>query len=104
MIHREMQYDWSLCWRKKGEGKNPLPETDRSFIADIHEVAGAYVVRASGPVNGGTLNRGLSGSGSPTHHITDFPVAGYWNENLGLFVVPAEQVTIIDDSNRHKFF
>lgn len=58
------------------------------FVADIFEVEGANVVRANGPVTAGNLDR----KGTPTHHISDFPKAGFWRPDLGVFVVPKAQV------------
>lgn len=63
---------------------------DATFIADIYRVEGANVVRAVGPVNDKTLNRpGVDA----THHLVDFPSAGFWRPDLGVFVVPERQVT-----------
>jgi len=67
------------------------------FIADIHLVEGANVVRANGKVDGGTINRNME---EATHHLSDFPKAGYWNPGIGVFVVPANQVTVIDRTPR----
>lgn len=61
------------------------------FIADIIQVAGACVVRAAQPVDGGMLVRDRSDEA--THHLADFPTAGYWNPQIGVFVVPSDQVT-----------
>lgn len=58
------------------------------FIADIWEVAGANVVIASRAVSPDMLTR----NDVATHHLVDFPIAGYWNPTRGLFVVPSEQV------------
>jgi hypothetical protein len=63
-----------------------------TFMADIILVAGAAVVRAGGPVTGETLNRNVESYEAATHHLVDFPQAGYWNAQLGVFVVPATQV------------
>ncbi len=62
---------------------------DGWFIADIFEVAGANVVRATREVNGGNLNRPAKGA---THHLEDFPKPGFWRPDLGVFVVPKSQV------------
>jgi hypothetical protein len=59
-----------------------------SFIADVHKVGNCNVVRANGPVTPDNLDR----ESTPTHHISDFPNAGYWNSRLGVFVVPEKQV------------
>jgi hypothetical protein len=63
---------------------------DGWFAADIFEVEGANVVRANGPVTPGNLVR--PGSGEATHHLSDFPKAGFWRPDLGVFVVPKDQV------------
>jgi hypothetical protein len=63
------------------------------FVADIIEVADACVVRASGPVSPGNIVR--TNLEAATHHIVDFPVAGYWKPEQGIFVVPAGQVKVI---------
>jgi hypothetical protein len=58
------------------------------FIADIYEIEGANVVRASGPVTAANLDR----RAVPTHHVSDFPKPGFWRPELGVFVVPKRQV------------
>jgi hypothetical protein len=58
------------------------------FIADIWEVGNANVVVASMPVLPETLDR----QHKPTHHMQDFPKAGYWKPLRGIFVVPKKQV------------
>lgn len=59
------------------------------FIADIVEVEGAVCVRANGPVTPANLERPAQGA---THHLVDFPKAGLWQPDRGIFVVPAAQV------------
>ena len=59
------------------------------FVADIFEVAGANVVRANGPVTGFNLTRPAKHA---THHLTDMPVGGFWRPDVGVFVVPKNQV------------
>lgn len=61
------------------------------FIADVIEVAGACVVRANGEITPDNIVRDGS-LGAPTHHLVDFPKAGFWNPRIGVFVVPASQV------------
>lgn len=64
------------------------------FVADIWRVRDAVVVR--GPAKGvspGTIVRGQNREG--THRLVDFPSAGFWRPDLGLFVVPADQVTLL---------
>lgn len=60
-----------------------------SFIADIWVVGNANVVRANGPVTTANIDR----KSKPTHHISDFPLPGFWRPDLGVFVVPEKQVT-----------
>lgn len=62
-----------------------------TFVADIIIVAGAAVVRANGPIEK-YLTRPAR---NPTHHIVDFPVGGFWRPDLGVLVVPIDQVTKI---------
>lgn len=63
---------------------------DATFVADIIEVGDACVVVANGDVNK-HLRRPSDGA---THHLIDFPKAGYWNPQKGIFVVPADQVKV----------
>ncbi len=63
------------------------------FIADIFEVGNVNVVRANKAVTGDVLYRGSDNI--RTHHIVDFPVRGFWRPDLGVFVVPKTQVTLI---------
>jgi len=65
---------------------------DATFIADIVTVADAVVIRANGPIEK-NLRRPARGA---THHVMDFPKAGYWNPQLGVLVVPAAQVKVLD--------
>lgn len=58
------------------------------FVADIYEIDGVNVVRANGPIEQ-HLIRPAKGA---THHVKDFPKAGFWKPHLGIFVVPAAQV------------
>lgn len=64
---------------------------DATFIADVITVADAVVIRANGPVEK-NLQRPAK---NPTHHLVDFPAAGYWNPQLGVFVVPKSQVRVL---------
>ncbi len=59
-----------------------------SFIADVWVIAGVNVVVASGPVTPANLDRETT----PTHRLVDFPSAGYWRPQKGIFVVPQKQV------------
>ena len=59
-----------------------------AFIADIYVAGNTNVVRANGAVRPSELDR----QGKPTHHLVDFPTAGFWRPDLGVFVVPKGQV------------
>ncbi len=66
---------------------------DGYFVADICCVAGANVVRATGAVTPGNLIRPIQQKSEPaTHTLLDFPTAGFWRPDLGVFVVPEDQV------------
>lgn len=72
---------------------------DVSFIADIYEIEGVNVVRASGPVDTNhaktkptAKNAAMRPAGKCTHSVVDFPNNGFWRPDLGVFVVPAAQV------------
>lgn len=58
------------------------------FLADIWKVGNANVVIASGSIT----PEGLRRDNLATHHLVDFPTAGYWNPTRGIFIVPADQV------------
>lgn len=60
-----------------------------TFVADIFLIGDVNVVRANGPVNAGNLERPAK---HPTHHLMDFPQAGFWSPDRGIFVVPKAQV------------
>lgn len=66
---------------------------DGTFVADVYEVAGAVVVRAGGPVSAETIRRPARGY---TRHLLDFPKAGFWRPELGVFVVPADQLRVCE--------
>jgi hypothetical protein len=59
------------------------------FLADIWEVGNTNVVHASREVTVNNLERPAQGC---THHMSDFPVPGFWKPHRGIFVVPANQV------------
>jgi hypothetical protein len=70
---------------------------DGYFVADIFLVAGANVIRADGPINLGNLIRpARQKAETPTHTMVDFPVGGFWRPDLGVFVVPKDQVKKIE--------
>lgn len=60
-----------------------------TFIADIFEIDGVNVVRASGAVTGENIERPAKNA---THHLLDFPRTGFWRPDIGIFVVPKKQV------------
>lgn len=62
------------------------------FVADAYRVAGAVAVRANGPVTMDKLDRRESACKAATHHLSDFPVAGLWRPDIGVFVVPENQL------------
>lgn len=62
---------------------------DGWFIADIYAIGNVYVVRANGKVTADNLTRPATGA---THHLVDFPEAGFWRPDIGVFVVPRKQV------------
>ena len=59
------------------------------FIADIWRIENVNVVRANGPV---TTDNLIRKDFVPTHHLEDWPKAGFWRPDLGVFVVPCSQV------------
>lgn len=65
------------------------------FVADIYVIGDVAVVVTDGPVTGNKLNRSNE-LGPPTHHLSDFPCAGYWGQQRGIFVVPKFQVTVLE--------
>jgi hypothetical protein len=69
-----------------------------TFVADIFEIDGVNVVRASCGIGNSDrfmnqLSRDASAYYSATHQLTDFPRSGFWRPDLGVFVVPGSQVT-----------
>lgn len=66
------------------------------FVADIGVVGNVNVIRASGKVSPANLQRGPA-VGRATHQMVDFPSAGFWRPDLGVFVVPKAQVKELKD-------
>jgi len=62
---------------------------DGYFIADIFKIGNVNVVRANGKVTPGKLTGPVDGA---THQLMDCPVAGFWRPDLGVFVIPENQV------------
>jgi hypothetical protein len=74
---------------------------DLVFQADLFEIAGAMVVRANGRLVPGQ-NCEYSGDWkwtAPTHILSDRPIAGFWRDDLGIFVVPKNQLTRVGENN-----
>lgn len=71
------------------------------FVADIYKIGSANVVRASGPLDKHLLrdNKDVS---IATHHISDFPTPGFWRPELGILVVPANQVKELKNEKTRK--
>lgn len=68
---------------------------DGVFIADIFIVEDVVaVVRANGPVTPDNIDR-KGRMGPATHQLLDFPKAGVWQANRGIFVVPVGQVRVL---------
>lgn len=63
------------------------------FQADLTMVGSAVVVRASGPVTPANIIR--TDLEQAKLWITDFPEAGFWRPDLGVFVVPIDQLKAI---------
>ena len=61
------------------------------FVADIFDFNTVNVVVANGPLDK-HLRRSESDVAKATHHLSDFPKAGYWSPVRGVFVVPGNQV------------
>lgn len=75
------------------------------FLADIWKVGNVNVVRAAvHPETPYAFQCGLERE-SPeeaTHQLVDFPEAGFWRPDLGVFVVPEAQVTEINATKKGK--
>lgn len=63
---------------------------DGWFIGDIYAVGGAVVIRANGHIMPEALIRGRNEEA--THVVTDFPDLGFWRPDIGVLVVPAQQI------------
>jgi hypothetical protein len=62
------------------------------FIADVWRVGNVNIVRASRAVTMENLDREHASLARATHRLIDFPQAGFWRPDLGIFVVPEKQV------------
>ena len=65
---------------------------DAMFIADIIEVGNACVVVAAAKIDNCLIRPATD---EATHHLVDFPKVGYWNPQIGIFVVPSDQVKLL---------
>lgn len=65
---------------------------DAMFVADVIEINGACVVVAADRIDNCLIRPATA---KATHHLRDFPVAGYWNPRAGFFVVPSDQVDLL---------
>lgn len=72
---------------------------DGTFIADIFEIDGVNVVRTSFSV---TLDKLERPAVNATHLLKDYPRAGFWRPDLGVFVVPGNQVTELKTKTKVK--
>lgn len=67
------------------------------FVADIHTLGEYNIVVGNVKPNGGLdlifpSDEVRHGFTKPTHHLTDMPPGGYFNDRRGIFVVPKSQV------------
>lgn len=62
---------------------------DGWFVADIFRIGNVNVVKANGPITNSNIKRPAKDC---THHLSDFPAAGCWCPDRGIFVVPEQQV------------
>lgn len=68
------------------------------FVADLVQIGTAVVVRANGPVTMNNLNRTDSEFDAATHQMEDFPGQVFWRPDLGVFVVPEQNITVLRDT------
>lgn len=65
---------------------------DAMFIADVIEVGDACVVVAADKIDSCLIRPATD---EATHHLVDWPKAGYWSPRTGIFVVPRDQVVLL---------
>lgn len=70
---------------------------DGCFLADIHKVGNTNVINAAKPVTMDNLTRPARRC---THHISDFPTAGFWKPQKGIFVIPEKQCIEITEGEQ----
>jgi len=66
---------------------------DGWFVADVFHFEGVVGVKANGPVTPGNIVRNRMDEA--THQISDFPKAGLWCPDRGVFCVPEDQFHIL---------
>lgn len=74
------------------------------FVGDVHRVGNVNVVRAAPghfPVTGDSIIR--RDYKEVTHCVSDCPVNGFWRPDIGVFVVPEDQVTEIKPGEIRKW-
>lgn len=74
---------------------------DGYFVADIFNINGVNVVNANGPVDYNALVRDWdqdNPNDRPTHHLSDYPLSGFWHPKKGVFVVPEDQVSVLNEA------
>ena len=80
---------------KTGATVHMIPH-DLVFQADLYEIAGAIVIRANGHiVRGGNAwprSAPFCEHHQPTHEMHDDHGRGFWREDIGVFVMPADLV------------
>lgn len=79
---------------KTGAVVHMIPH-DLVFMADLFEIEGAMVVRANGPIERGgnacsSAEWGIRGWHRPSYELLDDHGRGFWRDDLGVFVVPAD--------------
>ena len=73
---------------------------DGAFYADIFRIGNVNVVNSTGSVSADSLERPAEDA---THQLVDFPHPGFWNQKLGVFVVPEEQgIELEEETNTER--
>ncbi len=65
-----------------------------TFPADIFVHGETALVVAPGSINLDRISRPATGA---THHMVDYPTALYWNPGRGYFMVPRNQVQVLEN-------
>jgi hypothetical protein len=84
---------------KVGAIVHMLPH-DLVFAADLWRVAGAVIVRASGPVLHGSRvcwprTSQVCRENPPTHELSDNLAEEFWKPEIGVFVVPEDKLKVL---------